>query len=92
MTLNQQFVKTWKIKNTGACTWGADYTLIFSHGERMNGKAVPLAVVVQSGDEVEVSVNFTAPGKIGEYTSAWVMANPKGVTFGEAIFVKIVVQ
>src|SRR5690349_3289746 len=40
MTLNQDFVKTWKIRNTGTCSWGDGYGLIFSHGERMSGKPV----------------------------------------------------
>ena len=92
MTANQEFVKTWKIKNTGNCTWGSGYGLVYSYGERMGGKAVTLASIVQPGQEVEVSVNFKAPGKIGEYTSAWQMANDKGITFGKAVFVKITVQ
>jgi hypothetical protein len=92
MTLNQDFVKTWKIRNTGTCSWGEGYGLIYSHGERMSGKPVPLAVVVQSGQEVEVSVNLKAPGKIGEFLSAWTMVNPNGLPFGKALFVKIIVQ
>ena len=70
MTPNQEFVKTWKIKNTGDCTWGDGYSLIYSYGDRMSGQPVPFSVVVLPGQEVEVSVNFKAPGSIGEYTSA----------------------
>jgi hypothetical protein len=92
MTPGQEFVKTWKIKNTGSCTWGDGYALTYSYGERMDGQAIPLGTVVQVGQEVEVSVNFKAPTAIGEYTSAWQMANAAGVTFGKAVFVKIIVQ
>lgn len=92
MTPGQEFVKTWKIKNSGSCAWGEGYGLVFSYGERMDGQPVPLGVLVQVGDEVEVSVNFKAPTAIGEYTSAWQMANASGVTFGKAVFVKIIVQ
>jgi len=92
MTANQEFVKTWKIKNTGNCTWGDGYGLVYSYGERMSGDPVTLTAAVLPGQEVEISVNFQAPGKIGEYTSAWQMANDKGITFGKAVFVKIVVQ
>lgn len=92
MTPGQEFVKTWKIKNSGNCVWGDGYGLTFSYGERMSGQPAPLGVVVQTGEEIEVSVNFKAPSKVGEYTSAWQMANNKGVTFGKAIFVKILVQ
>ncbi|MBI5353282.1 MAG: hypothetical protein HZB50_11635 [Chloroflexi bacterium] len=92
MTPGQEFVKTWKIKNTGICAWGDGYKLIFSYGEKMNGVAVPLGTLVQVGQEVEVSVNFKAPTKLGEYTSAWQMANAKGIIFGKAVFVKIIVK
>jgi len=92
MTPGQEFVKTWKIKNSGSCAWGEGYGLVFSYGERMDGQPVPFDVLVGVGDEVDVSVNFKAPTAIGEYTSAWQMANAAGVTFGKAVFVKIVVQ
>lgn len=92
MTPGQDFVKTWKIKNDGICTWGAGYGLIYSFGEKMAGQPVPLGVVVEIGQEVQVSVNLKAPDKIGEYLSAWQMVNAKGIPFGKALFVKIIVQ
>lgn len=92
MTPGQEFVKTWKIKNTGICAWGDGYGLVYSYGEKMNGQPVPLGTLVQVGQEVEISVNFKAPTKVGEYTSAWQMTNAKGVTFGKAVFVKIIVK
>jgi hypothetical protein len=58
----------------------------------MSGEAVPLGTLVEVGQEVDVSVNFKAPTAVGEYTSAWQMANAKGIPFGKAIFVKIIVK
>jgi len=92
MTPSQDFVKTWKIKNSGSCAWGEGYGLVYSYGEKMSGQPIPLNTVVQVGEEVDISVNFKAPSAIGDYTSAWQMANAKGVPFGKAIFVKITVQ
>ena len=95
MTPGQDFVKTWKIKNTGDCTWGDGYGLIYSYGEKMSGEAVPFGTVVAPGQEIDVSVNFKAPDKIGEYVSSWQMANPQGLSFGSKeniLFVKIVVK
>ena len=92
MTPGQDFIKTWKVTNDGACTWGDGYTLIYAYGEQMSGEPVPLSTAVQPGESVEVSVNLKAPDRAGEYTSAWQMANAKGVPFGKAIFVKIVVK
>lgn len=93
MTPGQEFVKTWKIKNTGICSWGDGYGLIYAgYADKMDGQPVPLNTLVQVGQEVDVSVNFKAPTKVGEYTSAWQMANAKGIPFGKAIFVKIIVK
>lgn len=92
MTPGQEFVKTWKIKNTGACAWGEGYVLIYLYGERMNGQPIPLNVVVQTGEEVEVTVNLKAPDKAGSYISAWQMSAPNGVPFGVELNTKIIVQ
>ena len=93
MTPGQDFVKTWKIKNTGICSWGEGYGLIYAgYADQMSGEAVPLGTLVEVGQEADVSVNFKAPTAVGEYTSAWQMANAKGIPFGKAIFVKIIVK
>jgi len=93
MTPGQDFVKTWKIKNTGICSWGDGYGLIYAgYTDKMSGEPVPLGTLVQVGQEIDVSVNFKAPTALGEYTSAWQMANAKGIPFGKAIFVKIIVK
>jgi hypothetical protein len=99
VTPGQEFVKTWKIKNTGICTWDEGYQAIFSYSnppnEDMDGQPVPLAALVEPGQEVEVSVNFIAPTTPGTYTSYWQMVNSAGIPFGikDYIFsVSIVVQ
>jgi hypothetical protein len=93
MAPGQDFLKTWRVKNTGSCPWGEGYELIYAdYANKMGGQPQPLTQVVQPGQEVEISVQFTAPNEIGEYLSAWQMANPRGVTFPEAIYVKVLVQ
>jgi hypothetical protein len=92
MSPGQDFTKTWRVKNSGSCPWGAGYKLIYSYGDKMSGQAQPLTQVVQPGQEVEISVQFTTPNTANQYVSAWQMSNPKGTTFGPAIFVKIIVQ
>jgi hypothetical protein len=92
MTPGQEFVKTWRIKNTGPCPWGEGYKVLFSSGERMSGVAQPLTTVVQTGQEVEVSVSFKAPAKLGSYSSTWTMSSPNGYPFGKAFYVRIIVQ
>jgi hypothetical protein len=92
MAPGQDFLKTWKVKNTGSCPWGAGYKLVYAYGDKMDGQAQPLTGVVQPGQEVEVSIQFKAPSAANQYLSAWQMSNPKGVTFQQAIYVKIIVQ
>jgi len=93
MKPGQDFVKTWKIKNTGMCPWGNGYGLIYAgYDDKMSGEPAPMGILVPAGQEIYVSVNFKAPTKFGEYTSAWQMTNAKGIPFGKAIFVKIVVK
>ena len=93
MAPGQDFLKTWRVKNTGSCPWGAGYELVYAeYQDEMSGQPQPLTEVVQPGQEVEISVQFTAPSEIGNYLSAWQMQNPAGVTFEEIIFVRIIVQ
>jgi hypothetical protein len=92
MTPGQEFLKTWKIRNTGACTWGAGYAVVYAYGEKMNGTPAAISIPVTPNQEVEVSVQFKAPTKIGEYTSTWRMANARGSAFGQFFYVKIIVR
>jgi hypothetical protein len=93
MSPGQDFIKTWRVRNTGSCPWGEGYELVYAEYENeMSGQPQPLTEVVQPGQEVEISVQFTAPDQIGNYLSAWQMSNPAGVTFEDIIFVKIIVQ
>ena len=93
MSPGQDFLKTWRVKNTGSCPWGEGYELVYAEYENeMSGQPQPLTEVVQPGQEVEITVQFTAPDQIGNYLSAWQMSNPAGVTFEDIIFVKIIVQ
>jgi hypothetical protein len=92
MSPGQDFVKTWKIRNAGSCTWGTGYTPIFAYGEKMGGIPEPLAGAVAPGEEVEVSVRFKAPNNTGEFSGYWRMANVSNIPFGEIISVLIVVR
>lgn len=101
MSPGQDFIKTWKIKNIGTCTWGAGYKMVFSYSsspndDALNGVAQPLSAAIAPQQEVEVSVQFTAPDLPGTYFSVWTMQNAKGISFqgndNKALYVQIVVQ
>lgn len=82
VTVGQVFIKTWKIRNTGACSWGPGYQVIYGYGDKLEGKPVALTSTIIPGQEVEVSVQFKAPAKAGEYKSWWRMANASASPFG----------
>ena len=97
MQPGQDFVKTWRIKNAGTCTWGEGYTIVYAgYTDKMSGQSQPFTAVVGPGQEIEISVQFKAPARVGEYVSAWTLANNKGVPFfgnsNKPVYVKIVVK
>lgn len=93
MTPGAEFLKTWKVRNTGDCTWGAGYTIVYGgYNDKMSGVPASIGTTVIPNQDVDVSVQFKAPTKVGEYLSAWRMASPSGYPFGQFLFVKIIVR
>jgi uncharacterized protein YkwD len=73
------FTKTWRIANTGTCVWGPDYTLTHYSGERLNVvNFVPLAVTYP-GQNLDISIDLTAPTNTGRYQGNYVVKNPAGL-------------
>jgi hypothetical protein len=91
----ETFTKTWRIRNTGACTWSG-YSLVFDSGDSMNGTS-PIAVgTVSPGQEVDLSVTLTAPATNGSYRGYWRIRSASGVLLpvlagnqGQSFFVDI---
>lgn len=70
------FVKTWRVRNDGTCTWGPSgyplHALAYSSGNKLGAAdQVALPSVVKPGDTVDLSVNMVAPSTNGTYTSGW---------------------
>ncbi len=89
------FTKTWRLKNTGTCTWNETYSLVFASGERMQAPAsVPLSETVPGGT-LDLSLEMVAPALDGIYTGIYELHAPDGsrlpVGTLDSIWVKIVV-
>lgn len=89
------FTKTWRLRNAGVCTWSG-YTLVFDSGDVMGSTSPQTIGTVSPGQEVDLSVNFTAPATAGSYRSYWRIRNSSGVlipvlggTQGKTFFVDI---
>jgi hypothetical protein len=92
MNPGQEFVKTWRVKNTGTCTWTRGYQIIWSYGDnRMGGQATALTGDVLPGEEVNISLTLKAPLTSGTYRGYWILRNNNGFTFGKPLFVIITV-
>lgn len=92
MNPGQEFVKTWRVKNTGTCTWTRGYQIMWSYGDnRMSGQATALTSDVPPGEEVEISLTLKAPITPGTYSGYWILRNNNGFTFGQRLSVIITV-
>ena len=77
-----QFVKTWRIKNTGTTTWTQAYSLVYVDGERMSAPdSVPMPKDVRPGETVDISVTLTAPSKTGSHQTFFRLRNASGQYF-----------
>ncbi len=79
----QAFIKTWRLKNVGTCTWTTSYAMVFEMGEKMGAPdLVNLPQSVAPGQTVDMTLNLTAPLTAGSYRGYWRFQNPNGVRFG----------
>jgi hypothetical protein len=92
----QTFIKTWRLKNTGSCTWTTSYRVVFESGNVLGAPpSFNLPVSVPPDGLVDISVNMKAPDQPRDYESYWKLQNPQGVIFGlgsssdKAFWVKI---
>jgi hypothetical protein len=79
----EAFTKVWRVRNSGSCTWSADYRLVFDSGDAMGGKtSFALGARVRPGETMDVSATLRAPDAAGTYRSNWVLQNENGREFG----------
>ncbi|XP_020651700.3 next to BRCA1 gene 1 protein isoform X1 [Pogona vitticeps] len=87
------FVKHWRMRNTGNMKWSSDTKLKFMWGNLtlLSSEKKDVAVpALQPGQVGVVSVEFVAPPVEGTYTSHWRLSH-KGEQFGPRIWCSIVV-
>jgi hypothetical protein len=90
------FKKTWRVQNTGTCTWDEGYKLAFINGDKAldpySFEFKKSTDFVTGGATADLSINLTAPLKEGTYTATWQMQSDQGVYFGTPLTVVIVVK
>jgi hypothetical protein len=90
------FVKTWRVQNTGTCAWDEGYKLVFIAGDRAIDPAsfeiTSSADFVEAGATDDLSVDLTAPEAEGSYSATWKMQTDTGEFFGTPLTVVIEVR
>ena len=86
MEPGEKFTKTWRVKNSGTCDWGAGYLVVLADGDIMNGNLnSPLNVSIPAGQTGDISLDLRAPERGGEHTGYWKIQNPEGLQFGAGV-------
>jgi hypothetical protein len=92
----ESFTKTWRLRNSGTCTWTSGYSLAFQSGDSMGAPANTQLTTgtVAPGQEIDVSIELEAPTSAGTYQGYFKLRNTDGNVFGigsdsDAFWVKI---
>lgn len=80
----ESFTKTWRLKNSGTCTWNTDYRVVYYSGDDFDGvHNSHLANHVKPGEVMDVSYTFTAPDEPGTYETVFKIQDDDGHNFGQ---------
>ncbi len=89
VTPGQAMTKTWKVQNTGTCTWSTAYKITYVAGNAMGGTATAISQAVSPGQSIDISVAMVAPTAAGDSAGTWRLANDKSVAFGTPLTIVI---
>ena len=84
--------KRWLILNRGGCGWGPEYRLVQIGDSRIQGPRELALYPAVAGGQATWQVSLVAPQEEGEYISRWQAQAPDGTTFGDEVYVLIVVD
>src|SRR5215207_6489479 len=77
LTAGEEFTKTWKLQNTGSCSW-TDYTIAFVSGDQMDASDIVPVPETEASAKVDVSIDLVAPSEDGAYTGNFELRNAEG--------------
>lgn len=89
ITPGTQFIKTWRVKNTGTRAWGAGFSLQFIKGVPMTDQTSYPLPAVAPGNTGDISIPQAAPTTPGIHFGDWRMKDDQGNFFGEVIYLRI---
>jgi hypothetical protein len=84
--------KVWMVKNTGTCTWGEGYLLVFYSGDQMQAPNYQALPGTAPDKTTNVGVTMVAPFSPGTYTAVFRLKSPTGDYFGPELSTTIVIE
>jgi len=84
--------KQWLVENSGTCHWNSEFRFKHIGGALLDAPEEIALYPARAGTQATIQILFTAPFTDGVYESAWQAHDPNGIAFGDAIYVRIVVQ
>jgi hypothetical protein len=80
----ETFTKSWRLKNTGTCTWNGNYRTIYYSGDGISGAGTKyLNSSVAPGEKVDIVYTFKAPSTPGTYKTLFKLQDDDGVSFAQ---------
>ena len=77
------FWKTWRVLNSGSCSWDSTYKFVYYSGDIMGGAYVyNFPQFTAPGQNVDVTIELFAPQDNGTYTGYWRIQAPDKTVFG----------
>ena len=73
----EKFTKTWKLQNTGTCTW-TGYTVAFVSSDKMEAPDSVPVPETEANSTVDVSIDLLAPSDDGAYTGNFELRDAQG--------------
>nr|CAG4638034.1 EOG090X0CQ9 [Chydorus sphaericus] len=83
------FIKTWKVSNSGDDQWPEGSQLVFTGGVNLSRQNTVPVMALNPGEVCDISVDMSSPEQPGMYESKWRMVTPSGSYFGDTIWVII---
>ena len=81
--------KSWQIRNTGSCSWGPGYHVVFKEGHAMTERLQHALYPARPDANAVVQIDMTAPEAPGDYEGFWRLYDPDGNVFGHKLFIKL---
>jgi len=91
VTYGSTIDKQWLVENSGTCNWSSNYRLLHIGGASLGAPEEAALYPARSNTQATLQITFTAPFTDGTYESAWQAFDPKGLPFGDPIYIRVIV-